>query len=358
MQRPPNAHLRDILQSGIQAPSAENKHHLRFEADGQAVRVVATDSASWTAQPHRRFLALTACGAVLENMRLRACQLGYEQVTQWWPAPRETSWVAHCEWRHIVSAPDPLADAIAQRHTNRRFYQRRPVPAATLARLSAAVAAVPGAELMWLDSPQQRRTALRAVRIAETERFRRRLLHHEMFSSIRFDIGWRQPTDEWLAPGTLEVEPPMRPGFRAMGSWPLMRSLCCIGAHHGLGLRAGTLPCALSPHLGLIVCTSQFEGSSALQTGRALQRAWLAATVEALAFQPMAASVVLTHQQAGGGHVSASAQRRIQQALATLTGSGRLPGMLFRLGYAEPPSLVAGRPPLTQFLAPELVAAV
>jgi hypothetical protein len=349
---PPPESLRAILQSGIQAPSAENKHYLRFELEADRVGLVSTDTPSWTALPHRRVLALVSYGAVVENMALRAATLGHAQAAHWFPDPARTDLVAELRWSAAEPASDPLAAALEHRHTNRRFYGRKRVEVNALQRLSAAAEAIPGAQLLWLaDRP--RALALQAMRIAETERFRREALHEELFSAVRFEAGWHRTTEEGLPPGALEVEPPMRAAFAALRRWPLMRQLGRFGGHHALGIRAAYLPCALAPQLGLVLCDGDNDRLAAAGAGRALERTWLAATAEGLAFQPMAAAIALAHQRAGSGWVAEPAQREILRRLEQLTG-GRAGSayMFFRIGHAAAPSVTTGRPALEQFLAP------
>ncbi|HJV62210.1 MAG TPA: hypothetical protein VJ743_14775 [Albitalea sp.] len=348
---PANEPLRAILQSGILAPSADNRHHFRFELSADHVALVSTDTSTWVAQPHRRMLGLVSYGAVLENMALRAAQLGLAQATRWMPDTARADLIAECRWTAAPAVEEPLAAAIDERHSNRRFFRRRSLDAALLARLAAAAGAVPGATLLWLDDPDRRRVALQALRIAETERFCRPALHQELFGAVRFDAGWHAGTTLGLPPGALEVEPPMRPAFAALRRWPLMHALTRIGMHHLLGLRAADLPCRLAPHLGLIVCDLADPRLAALYAGRALERVWLAATAARLALQPMAAASALVHQRAGGGWVAPAAQRRLIERLDRLTdGRPRAAFMFVRVGRAAPPSVTAGRPPLDQFL--------
>ena len=144
----------------------------------------------------------------------------------------------------------------------------------------------------------------------------------------------------------------MRPGFAALRRWPLMRAASWLGLHHMLGLRAADMPCRLAPHLGLLRCELDDPQLATLAAGRALERSWLAATAEGLAFQPMAASTALARQQAGGGWVSGSAQRHILQLLERLTDGNPMSAfMVLRIGHAPPPSLVTGRREVDSYLA-------
>lgn len=343
-------HLRRILEAGLCAPSAENKHYLRFQTRGDTVRLLATDTASWAELPHRRMLALLSYGAVIENISLRSLQCGYALRALLSPDLDQPERIADLHWTASSAPPDPLCNAIEQRHTNRCFYRRAPLPEQTRDGLTAATAAIPGARLLWLDDPGSRRLALRAIHVAEAERFRRRELHQELFGAVRFEAGWTDTVDEWLAPAALEVERPMRRAFASLRHWPLMRAATWLGVHQALGFRAGYLPCALSPHIGLVLARGSGDAPANLDAGRALERLWLKAASDGLALQPMAAATALIRQRPGKGWVSMAAKSHLEQLLRALHRDvDAQPYMLFRLGRARAPSAVSGRRPLEHY---------
>lgn len=345
--RPDLEHLLRILAAGILAPSAENQHYLRFQVLDSSVRLLATDCASWAELPHRQMLALLSYGAVLENIALRSEQLGYALTVALLPDPGRPEQIAELRWAPSSAPPDPLGQAIELRHTNRRFYRRASLPKQTLGMLSAAAAAVSGASLLWLDDAVHRPRALSAIRVAETERFRRRALHQELFSAVRFDVGWQQTCDQGLPPGALQVEPVMQPPFALLRRWPVMRAATWLGAHHALGFRAGYLPCALAPHIGLLLAGGPSEARVTVQAGRAFERVWLAAAAEGLALQPMAAATALARQRPGPGWVTPGVKARLNELLLGLChGIDAQPYLLFRLGRAAAPDVVSGRSPL------------
>lgn len=343
--------LRRILEGGILAPSAENRHYLEFKRNDESIDLMATDVASWVEQPHRQMLALLAYGAVLQNIALRSAELGYAVSTEWASDLCASGRVARLRWSVSAAAADALCLAIEGRHTNRRFYRREALAVTALARLSTAAHVVPGARLLWLADAADRRPALRAIRLAETERFRRRALHAELFGAVRFELGWQQTSDEWLPPGSLEVEPPMRAGFALLRHWQAMRVATRLGLHHALGLRAGYLPCALAPHLGLMLAEGSSETLATLQAGSAFQRVWLAAAAEGLALQPMAAVTALLRQKPGNGWVDAGLQAELERLTRPFCRSpGERPYLFFRLGQAAPPSVTTTRLPLHHYL--------
>ena len=360
---PSEAELREVLQAGILAPSADNYHRVRFERlTGGGLEIIATGTAGWNEQPHRQFLDLLASGAIVENIALRSLELGRALQVHWFPDPLRRESTARLHWVTARTPPDPLAQAIASRQTHRGFYRRAPLSPAGLERMRTAAASSPDAALVWLDSAATRTPALRAIRLAEAERFRRRALHAELFGAIRFDVGWSTSAEEGLPPATLAVEPPLRAAFAQLRRWPLMRALNLVGASQALAVRSAYLPAMLAPHLGAIVSrvhpprsAQREEGEDDhrlhdVQAGRALQRAWLAASAEGFAFQPFAAVTALIRPRAGAGWVDADAQARLAEITAGIPlGQGRL-AIFFRVGAAGPMPCATGRPPLSRFL--------
>ena len=350
--RPTPELLRQILAAGIRAPSAENVHYLRFQVLDDSVRLLATDHASWAEHPHRRMLALMSYGAVIENMALRSTALGFALVAAWRQSASEPHVVADLQWTPTVAPIDPLNAEIESRHTNRRFYRRTEVPHQSLQLLTTAANEVSGARLLWLNDATRRRLALKAIRIAETERFRQPALHAELFGAVRFELGWNGSCDEWLPPAALQVEPPMRMPFAVLRHWRVMRIANALGVHFALGLRAGYLPCATAPHIGLIVAGGEAGDLANVQAGRALQRVWLAAASAGLALQPMAAATALVRQAPGNGWVSAEVKAKLRHLLSTLcAGQPTVPYMLFRMGRCAVPSAVTGRRPVNDYIA-------
>lgn len=339
-----------LITAAVRAPSADNRHHIGFAIRDDGIDVRADASFVDGRITHRRLLSLLSFGAVAENLRLALTTMGHDFVPAWFPAADDSSLLLRIEWSRLTAAaaPDPLAAAIATRHTNRRFFKGPQLGGEAMQRLEAAASAVTDVSLAWCDTPPRRKALLRLIRIAEAERYRSPVLHAELFESIDFDAGWSEATAEKLAPATLEVEPFLRVPFGALRHWPVMHAANRLGAHRGLGLRAGDLPARTSPHLGVLSSTLPPD-PAALQVGAAFQRVWLAAEVQGLALQPMVASAILATQS----HASEGVRDRVREALKSgwdgLVGEA-LPMIVFRLGRAARPKVVSGRRPVETYL--------
>ncbi len=339
-----------ILCAGIAAPSADNSQPWRFAWSGDALDVRIDADRSGRVSDTRYVLSDLAAGACIENMVIRGRSLGYVAGLQWFPSSDDELCVARIGWRREPDSDrsEPLAGAIEQRHTDRRFPWRGPVSAETRALLEAQAQRISGQQLWWPATSRERKAALNVIRQAETLRFKSPALHAELFSSIRFSAGWRGTCEESLAPAALAVEPPLRPVFQAMRRPAVMATFNRLGAAPLLGWRSAWLPIRMSPGLCLIVIPSRTR-ADVLAGGRALQRVWLQATLAGLSVQPYAAPGVLG---LGFVPVEPAFQRtvsRVASALADLCGPGH--GMVFlRLGRARSaPRRRSGRRPLASF---------
>jgi nitroreductase len=339
--------LKDILQAAVLAPSADNHHRLVFELTTDGLRLLTEPGRLAGLSAYKRTLDLVSLGAVVENISLRASAHGLAASVDLFPH-EQTDVVADIRFGPLPGEADGLQQAIPIRHTNRRLFTGPQVAPAIRQEISAAASRIPGCTLDWLDDAEQRSKALRMIRAAEGERFRNRILHAELFESIRFDVGWRQSCEEALPPGALEIEAPLRVFFALMKHWPVMAAMNLIGAYKQLAWRAGDLPCRWSPHLAVISAPSLADRDQ-IAAGRAFQRAWLMVARHGLALQPMPASVLYAQAGAVSQGIPAALQARLHAGWDELQ-PGRTPLMVFRMGRAKAPSLVAGRYPLAHYL--------
>jgi hypothetical protein len=346
---------RAIVAAALRAPWADNRPALRFECRDGALDWQLTGTQDDL--PHRRWLALVACGAALENARLCAASLGLRLVHATAPDAAQPALVARSRIASSLDAAAAdleLAAQIERRCTNRRFYRRdRLAPAA-----ESSIAAAAGPSWRWLGGDARRR-ALTALRVAEAERFRRPRLHQELFDAIRFDVGWSATATQGLPPGALEIERALRRPFAWLRHPRVMGALTAFGVPAVLGLRAADLPCRLAPRLAMIVDEAEIDADDerglALAAGRALQRGWLAAAAQGVAMQPLAAVGALLRQRAGDGWVNAGTQQRLRELLAE-TSSGAAPRavhLFVRMGYARPPTVVTSRADVDSALSDE-----
>ena len=333
--------IKAILTAGVLAPSADN-HHLFWFSISENRIVMRVADAYRAANAQTQLLAWISYGAVVENMQVQASAFGRALEATWFP---DDDVICDIHITERGGPSDSLASAIPLRHTNRRFFSGPPLDAAEQIDLQNQLSSAGAVKVMWLDSPRARRRALRLMRLAETERFRSRSLHAELFSGLRFDVGYKASCAQGIPIGAAEIELPMRPLFRMLSHWPVMRVMTLIGTHRLIGLRAAYFPARLSPHIGLVSAEGDIR-TAAIQTGRGFERLWLRASQLGLALQPLAAGPLYARPEFEG--ISKKVRAELRAGWAELA-SGGIALMVFRLGHARPPSVRAGRPPSRRF---------
>lgn len=339
--------LTSIVHAGVLAPSADNQHCFKVHSDGDSLLLIGNED--YQAAPyHKKILGLISFGAVVENMSVRAARLGYRTEIHWYPDARRRAQVARLQLTFGQDRSHPLDAAIPRRHTNRRVLFHGPrVRQAERSIFTGLGADCDGAELHFFDDAESRGRLLHLMRIAEAERFNTRSMHHDLFSAVRFDVGWHTTADVGLPPAALAVEPGARWAFAQLRRWSVMNGLRKIGFHHLLGFRAAYLPCRFAPHVA-VLSTHLPPEEGALAIGRLLERVWLTAETQGLAFQPFAGAALLALLEYRD--VPASTGDTLRRGWSTLLGE-RVPLMIFRLGHAERPPIRTSRP---QDLAPYL----
>ncbi len=339
-----------VLEAAIMAPSADNRHRLFFRVAEQAIQILYGEGELPPAGGYKRVLALLSLGAVLENLSIAASRYGVSVQVTLLPERARADLLANLRLVQQAIPVDPLWELIPRRHTCREVRFRGPrMNEQELQALDSAVRADSGVRLVWLDEPGRRRQAISLMRRAESERFRNRLLHEELFSAIRFDVGWQSSCSEGLPPGSLGVEAPLRPFFALLRHWSVARSANALGMHHLLGIRSCALPCRLAPHLGLLAVAAT-DDQSVLDAGRAFQRLWLVVTGHGRVLQPLpAAALYACHATSVLDGIPVALQKDLADGWRDLVGE-LAPLMIFRVGFAPHSPVWSGRRPVAEYL--------
>lgn len=344
-----NEHMPSILSAGVAAPSADNRHAIGFRIVSDREVTLWGTPEYHAAGYQRKALTHVSLGAVIENIAIRAASLQWAVDVTPTLESDSTQPLLRLMFKEGAGSHADLDASISGRHTNRAIFFRGPaLTGKERAEIGTALHADEhsGCRLAWCGEELDRSKVIRLVRMAEAERFRVRNQHAELFGSVRFDVGWQQTCAVGLPPGALGVEPLLRAPFRALAHWPVMRTLDMVGAHHLMGLRAGYLPCAFAPDLGVVLAPDA-KPTSLMSAGRIFQRAWLKLTAMGRAFQPFAASALFALPS--NDAVEAGFRAKARLGWDRISG-GETPVIVFRTGYAVPPQVRTSRLPLQKHL--------
>ncbi len=324
-----------LIEAAILAPSADNSQPWLYRWNNEALEIWIDESRSGGFSDQRFVLSDLAIGACIENIVMRAHSFGYDSQIEYLPDPEQTPlWAARINFSPAPKQYEALAQFIPERHTDRSFPWKGPITTATEQFLSDEAAKIQGVTLIWIDGTPNYKAALKAMWLAESLRFSNKELHHELFSSIRFEVGNRASCTEGLAPATLAIEPPLRLAFKLLRHWPVMKALNWLGGNYLIGFRSAVLPTLLSPALCLL-SVEQTDRASIIRAGQALQRTWLSATAQGISLQPFAAAGVFSLRFIQPHPTLIPACRKISQLLKAISNNNQ--GLLLlRLGIAAP----------------------
>lgn len=286
-----------LVRYAILAPSSHNSQPWRFAVDDASIRVYL-DESRWLriADADQRELHISA-GCAVENLMVAAEYFGFAPEVEYFPDEPHPGAAAsiHLAPRAAGTRPADLIEAITRRHTNRRVFDTRPLPAPVRDRL-AAQCRENGIQLSLTDNAEIKHEVERLASRADAVQFA--------------DPAFREELGEWIGSG-------------AFGAPWLIAKLGQLAVTHlNMGEAMGkkdTARIESAPVLGLITSSGD-DRTSQLKAGRVLESIYLAATLEGVSLQPES-------QLCEVPEIRAELSRLAAQP-------GLYPQQPFRLGYA------------------------
>ncbi len=344
--------IEKILAAAIQAPSGENAQPWRFVVRGLVVEQWNLPERDQSPYSWGQRASYMANGAALENLILASNALGYDAAVEYFPSVPDH--IATIVLSKGNVQPDPLSSAITARISNRKSYRREPLKKEVEKFvLTAATSLEYGSLELTADPDEINRLA--AVGSANEEIMLSNDMLHEFFFS---HLSWTKEEDQKKKIGfyikTLELPPPAEFIFRLIKHRGVMRALRWLHFPSLVGKQNASIY-ASSSAIG-VIRGEGYEPIDFVKAGRALERAWLAATIQGLSFQPLTGILFLMLKVQAGDTADFSKKEveLIRASYATVEEIfGRTTPVLFmfRIGYASPPSAHAIRFPLGECVA-------
>lgn len=348
--------VRTWVTYGTMAPSGGNVQPWHFTFRSGRLVCALDPARLGTLLDYGRRASHLALGAAIENIELAARATGWEPETKLFPTS-DPLHVAELVFR--PAPPDPLArdlaEAAALRVTNRRLATRMRLEAHVVSKLTRAAEERRGRlHLLTSDEALDRIASILAE--GDRIRFLDPRLHREMMSELRFTTEESHRSRDGIDLATLEPTAADRAAFRMLRSPDLMKWVRELGGGEGLG-KAARKSIAASAAVGVLTIEGT-DPESYVRGGRAMQRVWLEATRQGLAFQPMSALLYLFARLGEEGarelapHTHAALTRlrpRFETVVPKSPGQAEL--LLFRLAVADAPSASALRRPVDEVLS-------
>lgn len=347
--------LQTIFQMGILAPSGDNMQPWRFRRRGDAVDLLVEPA-------HRehffetgyRTLYITA-GAAIENMRVASQQLGYRLTPSYFPKEGDALWAATLKFEPCPPEDHPHWGALKRRVTNRKFYEAKKKIGAQIYQRIEEMAAPEKGRLIWIkrDDPKYLKLC-QLIGMGDQIRFENERIHREFMETVRFKAKSTQKTRDGLDIRTLETGRIGSLLFQSISSWGILALLNSLGLSRSFNQYAKRQMLS-SQTAGLIVAPTH-SPHDYLVGGEIMERIWHEITLQGLSMQPMEGiPVFLINMILEGGSTFTPEQKKklgqLKKDFLSLFNITEQNGLilLFRMGFAKPPSARSLRRPLESF---------
>lgn len=191
------------------APSGHNTQPWRFEIEGDAIRVMPDFSRRLPVvdpDDHALYISL---GCAVENLVIAAGYFGYAAETCYEERGGEPGSLFIRLRRSRASGSSDFFQAIPKRQTNRRLYDRRPIPAEHL-RMLLESAAGEGVSALAVSAPQEIERLTPYVARASRAQFEDQAFLSELIQWIRFSRREAEATRDGIPAAALGLPPAPR----------------------------------------------------------------------------------------------------------------------------------------------------
>lgn len=324
--------LKFLLHYAILAPSGHNSQPWKFSVGEDEIQVLA-DKTRWlrVGDPNQVNLHI-AVGCALENLLIAAEHFGYEHRVTYFPRPDQEELVATVKFTPHEPAPSPrpkgagsgakgqpspfrapaLFRAIPNRHTNRKAYEKRPIPKSDL-RCLQNCCVEEGIRLHVIDDLDTKRSVNELLVRGHT--------------TLIADPAFRRESAYWMGQGLFNL-PRL---LTRLTQWVMPY----LKVNRSVFVVMDTRLVMSAPAL-VILSASVNDRMSQVKVGQVFERVCLTATMLGLCVHPLSGAVDVPELKA--------------QVAKLLPNSDVISQHVFRLGYAEPVKSPASRRPFEEFL--------
>lgn len=356
--------LATFVQAGVTAPSGGNCQPWKMVYKNKVMYVFHDQEKSFSLLDYNHMGSYLSVGSLVENVVLKAHEFSLEVTVQHFDTTNESRLVAALSFLEKDDAQefqtashdfDHLVSQIEKRVTNRAFNERGKLPPQTLDSLRSIASATKGANVQFVTSDED--LAKLSKVIAGVDRLR--LLHERGHSDFMKESRWT--LDENLATrngvdlATIDLTPSDLAGMKMAGDWKPVELLAKWRGGTAFEKMAHRWIDGASA-LGFLTMPD-YSQQSFFEGGRVLQRIWLEATRQGIAFQPVSPATFFFARLLHGKGIElpewmqddfSELRELFTQSFTTHPTHGEI--FLFRLCVADEPAVKSLRKPIENLL--------
>jgi nitroreductase len=279
--------IEKIIQAAVQAPSGDNVQPWQFEVseDFSQLELYNLPERDDSYYNYQQVAAYVAHGAVIENIAITTRHLGCDAKIDLFPSPENPDHVARIRLQPTKAKTDPFYEAIFTRSTNRFHYQNSQLSDSDRQKLADAIGPVEGVTGYFVHDIGTIKALAKALMVNDRLVFERRDIHRFLFDKIRWNQKQIDETQDGMPVDTLGLNGFEKLFFPMMRFWWFVDLANYFGLSRVIGIKCWN-NCRNAALIGQITVKNT-DRTGFIQAGRALQRVWLEATRQGLAFQPI-----------------------------------------------------------------------
>ena len=356
-----NDDIRFILENALLAPSGDNNQPWHWVVRGNTLELWSRFSdeplnSLYSNSSKNTSSAYLALGTAIENASIAGTARGYRTAISYFPdSSRPMLSAVLTLSKDARVQPDPLANVLSRRVTNRKPYSHKPLQPHERAKLLEAGRDEELGETKFIDDRTSINKLATLASLHDELMFGTKPLHDYIFSHI----NWTKSEDRRRRVGfyfpTLAAPPFTWGAMQLLRHWWIMRLGIALGLHRLIALeqrfvyrRAGAY--------GIVLARGD-SPTDWMRVGRLVERIWLAATNAGLSLQPLTGVIFLTigsGTEEGKRTFTLDERNRLKEArenIARIFGAqGKTLAFMFRIGRAKPPSAHTSRRPFEQMV--------
>ncbi|MDE2399461.1 MAG: nitroreductase family protein [Patescibacteria group bacterium] len=286
--------IKQIIQDAIYAPSGENCQPWSFRISGATINLFNLPERDQSPYNRGQYGSYVAHGAVLENIKISAEQLGYRVDIKLFPEPSNKNHIALISLEKLSTSIEKpiLYGAIAKRVTNRKPYEDTLLSPLELDELVKSISDN-SVKILITQKNSDKKTLAEIGSLNESIMMSNEFLHDFFFSHVT----WTKEMDEQKKIGffvdTLELPLPAKKLFKIAKNWKIVKFLNKFGFSKEVG-KQNAKTYTSSSGFG-ILSIKDTSPESFINAGMALERIWLTATNLGLNFQPVSGLLFLVY---------------------------------------------------------------
>ncbi len=358
--------VKQLVQSAIMAPTGGNAQPWRWKYHNCNLYLFMNSEYEPKLVDYKNTASYLGLGAATENLVLKAHELNLGVKIEKFPLGENSNMVSAFRFFDIKNSDgvdglearvaDDLTASIPDRIVNRKVTPRQVIGDEKLEKLVNAARSVPGADLRFVTNSNDIAVLSDIIGKANRIRVMDKKGHLEFMAEIKWTEAEAQKTKKGIDINSLGLTAGQLAGFNMVKDWQVVEYL--NKWQGGSALERLTRKSAnAASAIGLVTMPS-FGVNSFYEGGRAVERVWLTATKEKIAFGPLSVSTFLFGRYLHDGpesfpenvaHELGELRKEFRRIFSINDNFGEI--LMFRIFISEPADKRSLRAPVEEVLS-------